>query len=1084
MTKAARVEVWNRYACQGGTPYLAVETLLRCEGREAIDGSDAIEIDTPLSDPAVAQLIERRVLRLTLDDDSFLERRIQSVRGVHGEQGGQVTVIAVSPLLDLANGGIISETSAGGSVNYTIGLNAVTIEEVLDTYILPALDSFGQTQFEKGVIQPTHVLSPTFTRANALEWLRQLCDMARDPDTLRPAELRVRLNAAGTKYAIDVLTEIGKYEDDGTTLRDLADLRYKKNLRTTDRTRDSASQATVVSVFGDPLPNGTPTSIEGVAFRLDNEGPAGTFELTNPESPLISPVLEDAQLDDYAIVPDGANPLIEITSTVAPVGSTPAKVVLASTTGITAGNVYELRRNVLGTYLREVVSDVNLGDYERKHATVEVSGVAGIRNLAKNPFFKTWPTPTDAPTNWSVLGGGAFADFMTQETDPAYATLGGKAVKFAQASEAGPVFGLVSDPIYPQAVEGDEFLSFKARVLFETLDGTAWFYLQVRPAGGGDLIKGVTLVSPFNLVQQGESPDLGVSIDVIIANIDLRDFNDGVELHVRAGAGGGFGPDYAGEIVCHVAGVQFARHRGKPPAGFYEFSGSNALWAAGVRALRANGAPVKRYELDADDLEALDRSAYPFDQLVTGATIRLTHQPLGTAEEVRIMARPLIDYLTPARARLTVATRAQLLGEYLSTRNGSGGTQSSADTDTITPLPDPPTPPDGTPEGRPGNTGVFHFVAEGGARYVIGKHGAGRTWLDDTGHFRVPSRFAKGITVWAHVLVVGAAGSTLDVEYTINDGVSWDSTGIAVPLDSLGPKLVDATLPTAARVTEARYRAVSVDGDGVKSPELYNFAFALTVNAPESIPEPEPPTDVPVGSPWGDVVFRIKAAGDAFNALGYGDGDDVNLYPDETAFGNDMGTAAVLLLPKYRATGFGGTMPCVEWDGANVPLSTPNNPTEDYSSYTYYVVIENLDGGDGARIWGAGLGDSFQYSYYADSNHILAANNNVFGTPSISATDDWGMSGKHILRFVKTSASSSHSVWVDGVLKGSAGAAPQGNNGGTAWLMDYLGGLGLSGRVAEVVAYNQAHNSPTNTGAVANGLTGPEIALKEFWGTA
>jgi hypothetical protein len=234
-------------------------------------------------------------------------------------------------------------------------------------------------------------------------------------------------------------------------------------------------------------------------------------------------------------------------------------------------------------------------------------------------------------------------------------------------------------------------------------------------------------------------------------------------------------------------------------------------------------------------------------------------------------------------------------------------------------------------------------------------------------------------------------------------------------------------------------------------------------------------------------VFDVNANGPAFQALGYADGADVNLWPDETAFANDFATVATLLLPKYRATGFNSTRPCIEWAGSNVPLSTADNPTESYGSYTYYFVIEGLDGGDSARIWGAGLFDSFQYAYYADGDTVYAANNNLFGAPSAFAEDSggtaWGMGGAHIYRFTKNSGTSSHQIWVDGVLKASAGAAPQTNNGGTAWMMDYMTGLGLSGKVARIVAYDTLHNSPTNVGAQANGLTAPEQALSSYWGT-
>ena len=223
-------------------------------------------------------------------------------------------------------------------------------------------------------------------------------------------------------------------------------------------------------------------------------------------------------------------------------------------------------------------------------------------------------------------------------------------------------------------------------------------------------------------------------------------------------------------------------------------------------------------------------------------------------------------------------------------------------------------------------------------------------------------------------------------------------------------------------------------GNGTGEFVLGNVYVELTAEARppiSTIPEPETP-DLPDGPPWGNIVFDADAASPAMLAA-YDDGDDVNTFFDGIAADN-LTTVATLLLPKYRASGFAGARPCVEWDGANVPLSAPINPTQPYGSYTYYFVLDNLDGGDGARIWGAGFGDSFQYSIYCDGDTVYAANNNLFGNPSLFAEDSggtaWGMAEAHIYRWVKDAASSAHRLFVDGVLKASAGAAPQTNNAG------------------------------------------------------
>ena len=93
------------------------------------------------------------------------------------------------------------------------------------------------------------------------------------------------------------------------------------------------------------------------------------------------------------------------------------------------------------------------------------------------------------------------------------------------------------------------------------------------------------------------------------------------------------------------------------------------------------------------------------------------------------------------------------------------------------------------------------------------------------------------------------------------------------------------------------------------------------------------------------------------------------------------------------------------------------------------------------------------------------------------------MSSPHIYRWVKTSGEANWRLFVDGVQKIQASANPQVSGSNLINLIDAYGGLGMSAKVGRVLAYDQAHNSPTNSGSTANGLTGPELALQAFWST-
>jgi hypothetical protein len=867
VAELSRIEVWNRYVSQTGTRTVIVGTVLRCEGREGLDGSDAVEFDCPLADQAVASLVNRKIVRLVFSDATFSEWRISSVRGVHGEPGGVVTVIAHSPLLDLADGGIISEVGSTGVPNFDIGLVQVTIEDVVDDYIVPALALYGQGVFTKGTIEPTMLLDPQFSAETPLAWLRRLCDLARDPDTGRPAELRVRRNGT-TGYLIDVLTEIGS---DAA----IADLRYKKNLRTTDRTKDSAAQATVVSVFGAPFPNGETSSIQHVAFRLGT--PTGlTYPITDPETGQ-SPILEDAFASSYYVVPDAAGLGIAITSSA--VGP-PATITLASSTGITPGNVYELRQSPFGVYLTEMVSVANFATYGRKHATVSVPAHTGVYNMLanNNPWFRTWTTPTNAPDGWAVFAAQPFSDYMSQNTDALYTQYGGKSVRMHQESAVGPVFGLVSGTVYPEAITDSQFFSVKCRVLFSEFSGSAWFYLQVRPASGGDPIAALTLVSPNNLYEQGTSPAVGEWVDISIVNIDLGLWNAGVQVHIRAGAGAGFGAASAGVVDCYVDAVQMARHSGEAPEGYYEFSGANHLWAAGLRALRANGAPLAKYEVDLDDLTRFDGTAFPFDTLTTGGTIRLTDSALGVAETMRVIAKPLIDYLVPKRTQLTLATRAELLAEYLN----STIPQSGRLTPTTT-KPGDTTPPPGTGIGAAPTRWEGNADGDG---LIIENVPAALTEISRKFRRHVVLGAKHNVTV--HVMDPKAGCKLVPMVW---DGSDWDYLdGVGGPFAGVDPTTVAAatedTVLGALAATATDYRGLqlcswgTVGGDGAVDLELGTFALIGAALSDFAVPPSVPPDEIPTTMPLLLADWQVAEGSGSVSDDSTGNGHDLTLGPN------------------------------------------------------------------------------------------------------------------------------------------------------------------------------------------------------------
>lgn len=397
---------------------------------------------------------------------------------------------------------------------------------------------------------------------------------------------------------------------------------------------------------------------------------------------------------------------------------------------------------------------------------------------------------------------------------------------------------------------------------------------------------------------------------------------------------------------------------------------------------------------------------------------------------------------------------------------------------------------DGGPAPPPTGTGASPVVAlpiaDGVDVTVMTAQPSGATdygwaqpWFDTTAF--------NQMRVIADVETAGHTTAEVFADQTSSDGGTYTepATGgaeVAVPISAAGKVKSDWKALDPAAIGDRIWRARGRGGNGTASPVVkkvhFQFRRATLPRPPRGTEDP-----LPEDATWGAIVFDANANATSMREA-YGDGDDVNDFHDQVA-ANNLTTGATLLLPKYRTAGIGGARPCVEWDGTNVAMSAATNPTG--ADWTYYFIIENLDGGDGARIWGAGLFDSFQYAIYADNDTVYAANNNLFGSPSLFVEDSggtaWGMGDVHIYRWVKRTGAASHGIWINGVHKGSAGAAPQSNNGGATDFMNAMTGLGITGRIGRVVAYNKAHISPTNTGGEASGLTAPEIALQSFWGT-
>lgn len=348
---------------------------------------------------------------------------------------------------------------------------------------------------------------------------------------------------------------------------------------------------------------------------------------------------------------------------------------------------------------------------------------------------------------------------------------------------------------------------------------------------------------------------------------------------------------------------------------------------------------------------------------------------------------------------------------------------------------------------------------------------------------RYDSRGNNQIRIVPTIKQAGAASAVVYCEYW--NGSAWVTPGVTPVVCSLATAGAFpaedqgwVTLVTGA-IGDKLWRHMLRDGNGVASPAIQQSHNQFRQKTAAAPPIVTPPGD------WGNIVWDINAA--SLGAL-YSNGDEVPLWPDDSPTGADMTTAggAVINAPEYQATGFPGGLPCVSTSGNNLKLSG-TNPTAPYGDWTYYFVVSNLDGGgDAAYILDGSSGYPFGFALYADSSVVGGqVNSTIFGPTDDSASVPGGMANPHIYRLVKSSTMNHWWLFCDGALIAESGCNPQANSTTTISILDYVAGIGMTAKMGRGLAYDTYHIAPTGAGGatVADGLTGPEITLKAFWGT-
>lgn len=845
-----------------------VGELTACTTVENLDGNDTVSVTMPASDQAVSFITEGRVLRLVFDDASFSEWKIRTRKQTLGENGIRLTVGGSSPLHDLADATIISETLSSGVVEFDVGLFQVALTEVIDNYVLAKLPaSYGY--FARGTVDPTALYDIQFSKATPLALLRQLADAARDPTTRRPAELRVRRNGT-TNYLIDIVTEIGASQA-------VADIRSKKNVIDHDVDVDSKQQATVIYPFGGADASGRTTGIERVAFTLDN-GAANVFEITDPEGGA-SPVLEDDQLNGMYVVPDANGALIQITDSAA---GSPATITLASSTGITDGNVYELRASAAGVQLTELSSPSAAAapptGYGRKVGTVDRPDIVGVHNLVPNSFLRTWTTPSSAPDGWSYTVGAAK---FSQNTDALYTQYGGKSLLFDDSGFSYAVGTVRSPLMYPRVVAGDELFSWRLRLFPKVFTGACWLIVQLLEASGSRSTGQHTWIPVNHPLTGGDAIPAGAWREIGLDGIDLTTYTAGVYLEVIVQVG--LPPASLGQAELYFDAFMVVQGPATPSQ-WVEYSSANALWHAGNLALSYNKDPLASYDINVVDRTRLDGTTYPHEAFVVGGTIRDTIPEQSIDGLLVRITRKTTNWLKEGDTRLEVATPRKLLSDVLGGLGGSVATVTVAGGGGGSATPAPPSgggggsPVPSNPSTPSGGTtqptlGLLKTIIADAPSVVTVLENMPSTLTDlgAEGHFFVDFTNVPRAYLTGSVVTTASPGG-VRIQYRRESDATWrylDGTS--------GPELL---LATSGRIlgasvlleTDARgprwCRTVAISGDDADDGEIGHLALHGG----------NPPAPISSGTPTGDWSQLIQLlGGDAEVPFFYDGRDNISL---------------------------------------------------------------------------------------------------------------------------------------------------------------------------------------------------------------
>lgn len=602
-----RLEVWNSPQCAGGSRLAFLPDVVRCDAVvQVTPGGDTLSVAIPLGSPAIAEVIEHRILRVWQNDAQFDEWVID---GIAKDADNEVLEISCESIESLLGRRVRPVGSiAGGMIAYDFEIVGRKPSEIWTETLAPAFTADGLTWLALGTVDED--LADDYV----LSWLSPL-ELLQLIGTQRELTLQLRRNGTAD-YKVDLLQQLG-------AAAPALHVRYGVNLAGSKLTTTVRQQATRVFPSGASDGERRATMARAV-WKV--AGVAGlVITLADPAGGDGPIAFDDQIVGAYLRKVDGS--LTQVTDSSAAAQT----VTVASATGIATNNLIQFRANAGGDDLTWLDSPLDVAAYGVVVGQPQFDEVPGTNNVIPNPALRDWPSGA-LPVGYTAIG----APTTSKETTAPFFRTGPHSLKVIAAA-AGQGVKSPAGAIVPSA--NSPFVAgFPS---FRITSGQVRAELEFT-TGGGPVIVPVTIA---------KSSELGQWVDVVIEGEDANAIA-ATAVAVRIIA-------HEGAATFHVDRVQASEGAAALP--FVEGSGGTRLWQRANQELKRFGAPPATFDVQMIDVVG-DGQLPELGGAVMVVDGRISSAFGGFGSRIAALK---IDYRRPRESQITVSDRPEDLTGFL-----------------------------------------------------------------------------------------------------------------------------------------------------------------------------------------------------------------------------------------------------------------------------------------------------------------------------------------------------------------------------------------------------------------------------------